>query len=44
VVEGMDVIRTLLQAPVSSTKGAAEGMTGQILEPPVKILKAERLK
>ncbi len=44
VVEGMDVIRTLLQAPVSATKGEAEGMKGQFLEPPVKILKAERLK
>lgn len=44
VVEGMDVVRKLLQAPVSPTKGEAEGMKGQILEPPVKVVKAERLK
>lgn len=43
VTEGMDVVRKILDAPVSATKG--EGvMKGQILEPPVKIIKAARLK
>ena len=42
VVEGMDVVKKIFEAPVSATKG--EGvMKGQILEPPVKIVKAERL-
>ena len=43
VVEGMDVVRKILAAPVSATKG--EGvMQGQILEPEVKIVKAERVR
>ena len=43
VVEGMDVVNAILAAPVSATKG--EGiMRGQMLEPVVKIRKAERLK
>ena len=43
VVEGMDVVRKILAAPVSATKG--EGvMQGQILEPEVKIAKAERVR
>jgi len=43
VIEGMDVVRKIFGSPVSSTKG--EGvMKGQILEPPVKITKAARLK
>ena len=42
VVEGMDVVKTIFDAPVSPTKG--EGiMRGQMLEPVVKIRKAERL-
>jgi peptidyl-prolyl cis-trans isomerase A (cyclophilin A) len=42
VVEGMDVVWKILDAPVSATKG--EGvMNGQILEPEVRIVKAERL-
>ena len=42
VVEGMDVVRKILDAPVSATKG--EGvMKGQMLEPEVKIVKAERV-
>ena len=42
VVEGMDVVKAILEAPVSATKG--EGvMRGQILEPVIKIRKAERL-
>ena len=44
VVEGMDVVRKLLQAPVSPTNGEREGMKGQMLEPPVKVINAERLK
>ena len=43
VVEGMDVVKQILNSPVSATKG--EGvMQGQILDPEVKIVKAERLK
>ena len=43
VVEGMDVVRKILNAPVSATKG--EGvMKGQILEPEVKIVKAGQLE
>jgi peptidyl-prolyl cis-trans isomerase A (cyclophilin A) len=43
VTEGMDVVRKILDAPTSATKG--EGvMKGQMLDPPVKILKAERVK
>ncbi len=42
VVEGMDVVKTIFSAPVSQTKG--EGvMKGQMLEPEVRIVKAERL-
>jgi peptidyl-prolyl cis-trans isomerase A (cyclophilin A) len=43
VVEGMDVARTILNAPVSATKGDGV-MKGQILEPAIKIVKAERLE
>jgi peptidyl-prolyl cis-trans isomerase A (cyclophilin A) len=42
VVEGMDVVNAILSAPVSPTRGEGP-MKGQMLEPPVKILKAERL-
>ena len=43
VVEGMDVVKKIFASPVSETKG--EGvMKGQILEPPIKIIKAERVK
>jgi peptidyl-prolyl cis-trans isomerase A (cyclophilin A) len=42
VIEGMDVVKKISEAPVSSTKG--EGvMKGEMLDPPVKILKAARL-
>ena len=42
VVEGMDVVKTILASPVSRTQG--EGiMRGQMLDPVVKITKAERL-
>src|SRR5256885_2672728 len=43
VVEGMDVVKKILAAPTSPTLG--EGvMKGQMLDPPVKIIKAERVK
>jgi peptidyl-prolyl cis-trans isomerase A (cyclophilin A) len=43
VTEGMDVVRKIFASPVSETKG--EGvMKGQILDPPVKIIKAERVE
>lgn len=42
VVSGMDVVRKFFDAPRSPTKG--EGyMKGQMLEPPVKVLKARRV-
>lgn len=42
VVEGMDVVRSILTAPTSSTKG--EGvMKGQMLEPEVRIVAARRI-
>jgi peptidyl-prolyl cis-trans isomerase A (cyclophilin A) len=43
VVEGMDVVKKILAAPVSATKGEGP-MKGQMLDPPVKIIKAARLK
>jgi peptidyl-prolyl cis-trans isomerase A (cyclophilin A) len=43
VVEGMDVVKKIWAAPVSATKGEAV-MKGQMLDPPVKILHAVRLK
>lgn len=43
VTDGMDVVRKIWSAPTSVTKG--EGvMKGQMLEPAVKIIKAERVK
>jgi peptidyl-prolyl cis-trans isomerase A (cyclophilin A) len=43
VVEGMDVVKAILAAPVSATKGEG-AMKGQMLDPPVKIVKAARVK
>lgn len=43
VTEGMDVVRKIWNSPVSQTKGEG-AMKGQMLEPPVKILHAERVK
>ena len=43
VVEGMDVVKKIFDAPVSATKGTGI-MKGQMLEPPIKILKAARVK
>jgi peptidyl-prolyl cis-trans isomerase A (cyclophilin A) len=42
VVEGMDVVKSILAAPVSPTKGEGP-MKGQMLEPPVAIVKVERV-
>jgi peptidyl-prolyl cis-trans isomerase A (cyclophilin A) len=43
VTEGMDVVKQILAAPVSATKG--EGvMKGQMLDPVVTITKVERMK
>ena len=43
VIEGMDVVQKILASPVSATKG--EGvMKGQMLDPVVRIIEAERVK
>ena len=42
VIEGMEVVKKILTAPVSPTKGEGT-MKGQMLEPVVKIVKVERL-
>ena len=43
VVEGMDVVKKIFDSPTDPEKG--EGvMKGQFLEPPIKIIKASRLK
>jgi len=42
VVEGQDVVKAILASPVSPDKGEG-AMKGQMLEPAVKIVKAERL-
>lgn len=42
VIEGMDVVSKILASPVSPTKGEGP-MKGQMLEPTIKILKAERV-
>ena len=42
VVEGQEVVKAILASPVSPTKGAENGMKGEMLEPAIKILKAER--
>lgn len=42
VVEGMDVVEAILAGPVSPTRGEGP-MKGQMLDPPVKIVNAERV-
>ena len=42
VIEGMDVAKKISEAPVSPTKGEG-AMKGEMLDPPVKIVKAARL-
>ena len=43
VTEGMEVVKAILAAPVSPTKGEG-AMQGQMLDPVVKIVRAERVK
>jgi peptidyl-prolyl cis-trans isomerase A (cyclophilin A) len=43
VIEGMDVVKKIYDSPVSATKGEGP-MKGQMLEPPVRIIKAQRVK
>lgn len=43
VTEGMDVVQKILASPVSPTAGEG-AMKGQMLDPPIKIIKAERVK
>lgn len=43
VTEGMDVVRKIWDSPVSPSKGDG-AMKGQMLDPPVKILHAQRVK
>jgi peptidyl-prolyl cis-trans isomerase A (cyclophilin A) len=43
VVDGMDVVRKIWSSPVSATKGEG-AMKGQMLDPPIKIIKVERVK
>jgi peptidyl-prolyl cis-trans isomerase A (cyclophilin A) len=43
VVEGMDVVKAIFEAPTSPTRGVGI-MKGQMLEPPVEILKASRVR
>ena len=43
VTEGMDVVKKIWSSPLSSTKGTGS-MKGQMLDPAIKILHAERVK
>jgi len=43
VIGGMDVVKKIYDSPVSATKGEGP-MKGQMLEPPVRIIKAQRVK
>ena len=43
VIEGMDVVKKIYDSPVSATKGEGP-MKGQMIEPPVRIIKAQRVK
>ncbi|HEX7758246.1 MAG TPA: peptidylprolyl isomerase [Caulobacteraceae bacterium] len=42
VVSGMDVVKKILLAPVSATKGEDSGMKSQMLDPEVTIVSARR--
>lgn len=42
VVDGMDVVLKIMRAPISPTLGEKDGMAGQMLENPVRILTARR--
>ena len=43
VTEGMDVVKKIFESPVSPTKGEG-AMKGQMLEPPIKIVRVTRVK
>ena len=43
VTEGMDVVNKISASPISPTKGEG-AMKGQMLDPPIKIIKAMRVK
>jgi peptidyl-prolyl cis-trans isomerase A (cyclophilin A) len=43
VTEGMDVVKKIWDSPVSATKGEG-AMKGQMLDPPIKIIRASRVK
>lgn len=43
VTEGMDVVQKILASPVSATRGEG-AMKGQMLDPPIKIIRMERVK
>ena len=43
VIEGMDVVRKIWSSPVSATEGAGV-MKGQMLDPKIKIISAERVR
>ena len=43
VTQGMDVVQKILGSPVSATAGEG-AMKGQMLDPPVRIIKIERVK
>jgi peptidyl-prolyl cis-trans isomerase A (cyclophilin A) len=42
VVQGMDIVRHLLDSPTDPNKGKADGMAGQIIAAPIKILTARQ--
>jgi peptidyl-prolyl cis-trans isomerase A (cyclophilin A) len=42
VIDGMDVVKKIWASPISETKGEG-AMKGQMLDPPIKIIKAERV-
>jgi peptidyl-prolyl cis-trans isomerase A (cyclophilin A) len=42
VVQGMDIVRHMLEAPVDPQKGAAYGMKGQMMAAPIKIVTVRR--
>ena len=43
VVEGMDVVKKILESPVSATEGEG-AMKGEMLSPKIKIVKVVRVK
>ena len=43
VTEGMDVVKKIFASPLSPTKGSG-AMKGQMLDPPIRILHASRVK